>query len=87
MQKKRSEVISSFKKSYKITEQEVIALCGKQTAEQINIRELALLLGILQSLKDGDTTVNDLFPPKEVTKEDIVAKKRKMKTKKVDKLL
>ena len=87
LQKKRSEVISSFKKSYKITEQEVITLCGKQTAEQINIGELALLLGIFQSLKDGDTTVNDLFPSKEVTKEDIVAKKRKMKTKKADKLL
>ena len=37
-------------------------------------------------IKDGDTTINDLIPSKEV-KEDISAKKRKMKTKKADKLL
>ncbi len=86
LQKKRCEVVSSFKKNYKITEQEVITLCGRQTIDQINLGELALLLGVLQSLKDGDTTINDLIPSKEV-KEDISAKKRKMKTKKADKLL
>ena len=86
LQKKRYEVVSSFKKNHKITEQEVITLCGRQTIDQINLGELALLLGVLQSLKDGDTTINDLIPSKEV-KEDISAKKRKMKTKKADKLL
>lgn len=86
LKKKRAEVLNIFKSNYKIKEQEVLNLCGRQELDQINTSEIALLLGILQSLKDGDTTVNDLIPPKEVTKEDIVAKKRKMKTKKVDKL-
>ena len=86
LKKKRTEVLNIFKSNYKIKEQEVLNLCGRQELDQINTQELALLLGILQSLKDGDTTVNDLIPPKEVTKEDIVAKKKKMKTKKVDKL-
>lgn len=86
LKKKRAEVLNIFKSNYKIKEQDVLNLCCKQELDQINTSEIALLLGILQSLKDGDTTVNDLIPPKEVTKEDIVAKKKKMKTKKVDKL-
>lgn len=86
LKKKRTEVLNIFKSNYKIKEQDVLNLCGRQELDQINTSEIALLLGILQSLKDGDTTVNDLIPPKEVIKEDIVAKKKKMKTKKVDKL-
>lgn len=87
LKKKRTDVFNIFKSNYKIKEQEVLNLCGRQELDQINTQELALLLGILQSLKDGDTTVNDLIPPKEVTKEEISTKKKRMKTKKTDKLL
>ena len=88
LEKKRNEVLSDFK-TYKITKEEAINLCGRQELEQIRVNELALLIAILQSLKDGDTTVNDLIPPKELVKEEVVAKKKKMKakTQKADKLL
>ena len=38
-------------------------LCGKQTVNQIGASEIALLLGITQSLKDGDTTVEEVMKP------------------------
>ncbi|NDV77868.1 hypothetical protein [Dysgonomonas sp. 511] len=58
--KKRTSVLNDFKNNYGITEEEVIKFCGKQTVNQIKSDEIALLLGIIQSLKDGDTTVDEL---------------------------
>lgn len=73
--KKRTSIINSFKNDYEISEEEVVKLCGKQTANQINADELALLIGILQSLKDGDTTVSEIMKPIRDSKE---AKTEKM---------
>lgn len=53
---RRKKCIDFFKDEYGITEQEVVMLCGKQTINQIKADQIALLLGITQSLKDGDTT-------------------------------
>ena len=61
---------------YGITEEETIKLCGKQTINQIKANEIALLLGIVQSLKDGDTTVDELMKPIRGSKE---AKKEAMR--------
>lgn len=58
---RRNNAIQYFKDEYGITEDEVIKLCGKQTINQIKEKEIALLLGIQQSLKDGDTTVELLL--------------------------
>ncbi|MDR0825059.1 MAG: hypothetical protein LBN74_08185 [Prevotella sp.] len=58
--KKRTSVLNELKNNYAITEEEVIKFCGKQTVNQIKSEEIALLLGIIQSLKDGDTTVDEL---------------------------
>lgn len=67
--KKRTSVVNNFKNDYEISESEVIKLCGKQTINQINAEDLALLLGMLQSLKDGDTTVDELTKPIRDSKE------------------
>ncbi|GAE83379.1 hypothetical protein [Bacteroides reticulotermitis] len=67
--KKRASVINAFKNDYGVLEEEVIKLCGKQTSNQINANELSLLIGIIQSLKDGDTTVDELMKPIRGTKE------------------
>lgn len=50
-------------------------LCGKQTVNQIKADQIALLLGITQSLTDGDTTVDELMKPyrKEENKKSITA--------------
>ena len=52
-----------YYKEHGITEEEVIKLCGKHTVNQIQADEIALLLGFAQSLKDGDTTVEELMAP------------------------
>ena len=60
---RRKKCIDFFKSEYGITEDEVVMLCGKQTVNQIKADQIALLLGITQSLKDGDTTAEDLMKP------------------------
>ena len=72
---RRKKCIDFFKDEYGINEQEVIMLCGKQTVNQIKADQIALLLGITQSLKDGDTTVDELMKPyrKEANKKSITA--------------
>jgi len=59
--KRRANAIKFFTDEYAITEDEVLKLCGKQTVKQIKADEIALLIGIMQSLKDGDTTVDELM--------------------------
>lgn len=59
--KTRTNIINSFSNNYGITEEEVIKLCGKLTTNQIKSEEIALLIGMQQSLKDGDTTVDELL--------------------------
>lgn len=73
---RRKKCIDFFKDEYGITENEVVMLCGKQTVNQIKADQIALLLGITQSLKDGDTTVEDLMKPyrAEENKKTILAK-------------
>lgn len=61
--KRRDGAIKHFTDTYGITEEEVIKLCGKHTVNQIQADEIALLLGFAQSLKDGDTTVEEIMAP------------------------
>lgn len=72
---RRKKCIDYFKDEFGITELEVVMLCGKKTVNQIKANEIALLLGITQSLTDGDTTVDELMKPyrKEETKNTIAA--------------
>lgn len=67
--KRRDGAIKYFNDQYGITEEEVVMLCGKQTVNQIGVDEIALLLGIQQSLKDGDTTVDEVMSPYRNSKE------------------
>lgn len=74
--KRRKGAIDFLNDEYGITEEETIKLCGKQTINQIKANEISLLLGIVQSLKDGDTTVEELMKPIRESKD---AKKKAMK--------
>lgn len=73
---RRKKCIDFFREEYGITEDEVVMLCGKQTVNQVKAEQIALLLGITQSLKDGDTTVEELMKPyrSEENKKTILAK-------------
>lgn len=72
----RKKCIDYFKDEYGITEEEVIMICGKQTVNQIKAEQIALLRGVMQSLVDGDTTVEELMKPyrKEENKKNVAAK-------------
>ena len=72
---KRTNCLKFFNDEYGITEEEVIKLCGKQTVNQIKAEEIDLMLSTYQSLKDGDTTVEEVMEPirKEKKKDDIAA--------------
>lgn len=80
--KKRTSIVNSFKNDYAISEEEVIKLCGKQTVNQVNANEISTLIGILQSLKDGDTSVDNLMKPIRGIKQELSDKKEEMKKKK-----
>lgn len=75
--KRRTDAINYFNDEWGITEDEVVKLCGKQTVNQIKAGEIALLLGMVQSLKDGDTTVDDIMKPIRESKEAKHAKAAK----------
>lgn len=74
--KVRTGVLNNFKNNYGITEEEVVKMCGKQTANQIGADEISMLMGTIQALKDEDTTVDELMKPIRESKE---AKKYAMK--------
>ena len=61
--KVRTGVMNNFKNNYGITEEEVVKMCGKQTVNQIGADEISMLMGTIQALKDGDTTVDELMKP------------------------
>ncbi len=67
--KRRTDALNYFNDEWGITEAEAIKLCGRQTVNQIKADEIALMLGMAQSLKDGDTTVDELMKPIRESKE------------------
>lgn len=69
--KVRTGVLNNFKNNYGITEEEVVKMCGKQTVNQICADEISMLMGTIQALKDGDTTVDELMKPIRESKEAI----------------
>lgn len=69
--KVRTGVLNNFKNNYGITEEEVVKMCGKQTVNQIGADEISMLMGTIQALKDGDTTVYELMKPIRESKEAI----------------
>jgi len=75
--KRVQSVLDGYKKTYQKEESEVLALVGKTTKEQIVSDDLVVLIGIAQSLKDGDTTVEIVFKTNktgEEKKEDLKEK-------------
>ncbi len=65
----REKAVKYFNDQYGITEEEVIKLCGKYTINQIGATEIVVLRGMMQALRDGDTTVEDLMSPIRNSKE------------------
>jgi hypothetical protein len=81
---RRKQVIDGFKETYGVSEREVLAAIGKAAIDHIDGDDLVVLIGIAQSIKDGDTTVEMAFrrpPSKEEKIKDAQAKKDALKEK------
>ena len=55
--KARDKIINRFKNIHGLTEHDLLKFVGKNVITAINSEQIATLIGIDQSLKDGDTTV------------------------------
>ena len=58
--------LDGFKDSYGVSEAEVLKVIGKATIDHIDSDNLVTLIGIAQAIKDGDTTIEEMFRPKAV---------------------
>ena len=58
---KRAKVIKALVDAYTVTEEEILNAVGKSSTTHLGADELAVLIGIGQAIKDGDTTVDEAF--------------------------
>ncbi len=79
---KRKQVFDGFKDTYGLTEKEVLIPIGKAAIDHVTGDDLVVLIGIAQSIKDGDTTVEFVFKAPQggaKTPEDVNKKKADLK--------
>jgi hypothetical protein len=61
---KRADMVAYFGKMGVLPER-VYAAVGKASAEDIGLEELAALKGMATAIRDGDSTIEEVFPPPE----------------------
>ena len=59
---RRKTMLDEWLKNYDVTEKDILEMFGKQTISQITADDIATLIGLWQSLKDGETTIEQQFP-------------------------
>lgn len=64
---KRKKVFDGLKDTYSLTEQEVLFAIGKAAIEHVTQNDIIVLIGIGTAIKDGETTVDMAFRPKNIT--------------------
>jgi hypothetical protein len=58
----RARIFATLKTKYGVSEERVLLACGQNTLEAIDKENIRFLIQLLQSLTDGDTTINESFP-------------------------
>lgn len=59
--KRRQDVLQGFEKTYNVKESQILELLDLETINQIKEEQLLELIGLAQAIKDGDTTVKQIF--------------------------
>ncbi|MFW5886632.1 MAG: hypothetical protein ACOCUL_02630 [Bacteroidota bacterium] len=59
---KRKEMVAYFEKQFSVKENDLLELLGKQTLNQVTADDIVTVKGLIQSLKDGETTIEEQFP-------------------------
>ena len=62
--KRRKQVVDGLKSTYNVTEEEILFSIGKAAIEHIMPDDIAVLIGFGTSIKEGDSTVDEIFRPK-----------------------
>jgi dUTPase len=58
---KRKQVFEGLRDSFNLTEKEILAAIGKAALDHVTGDDLVVLIGVAQSIKDGDTTIEQAF--------------------------
>ena len=58
---KRKEVVDLFINNHGATEADVLKLCGKGAMAGVKRDDIVFLIGLLQAIKDGDTSADEVF--------------------------
>lgn len=66
---KRQKTIDEFIKSFGVTESDILRVLNLRSTTQIKAEQIVELVGIWQSLRDGDTTVDEVFGAQPTTKQ------------------
>lgn len=72
----RTKAIDFFKSTYAVTEEQILKAIGLRSVNQIGKEQIADLRGMMQSLKDGDSTPEEMFGEKTPTPEVVKGKKQ-----------
>ena len=64
--KRRDDALKLFKDAYGASQEDILNLLELKSIDQINQEHLITLIGVIQSIKDGDSKPSDLFPKKTV---------------------
>jgi len=59
--KSRNAAVQYFKDTYNVNEKQLLAAMGLNSVNQIKSEQIADMKGMIQSLKDGDSTVSEMF--------------------------
>jgi len=79
LNKKRKDVLDRMTDAYGITEADILKALGLRQTTQIKGEEIKILIGYGQSIKDGDSTVEQIFFP-EKSVDIAVTEKQKQTT-------
>lgn len=66
---RRAKMVAHFGKMH-VQPAQIFAKVDKASVEDITLDDLAILIGLATAIKDGDTTVDDAFPPLDAPKKD-----------------
>lgn len=69
LEERRQSVLGRFG-AMGVTREQILRMLGKETVEAIDLEALDLLIGLGTAIKDGMTTIDEVFEPTEAEKED-----------------
>lgn len=61
----RKRIFEAIIDSYNVTEKQILEMLGRVSDNHVTAEDLVVLVGVGQAIKDGDTSIEDAFKPKQ----------------------